>query len=320
MRILAVDDDPVILDLLPVALMEQGYTNVTTARSGAAALALLESADVAFEVLILDISMPEMDGVTLCRRIRRLAAYQATPIIVLTANADILTIESAFGAGANDYITKPFDIKAIGTRVQIAERMMRDACETFVVGSQANALDDNTELNGLNIEDPFKISGLSQHTDIFSLGNYLSQLARTKVDKTSVFALQICDFESIFSYCSGDELLYLLSEVANAVSWSTKNRSLLGAYNGSGAFIYIAPDDMNDEWPAMEACVSEYLRNSGLLGFMKHHADASVVIGRPFRPNASKTNRVRPTFERALTAVERRTQAMEQSERPMNSF
>lgn len=319
MRILAVDDDPVILDLLPVALLEQGYKNVTTARSGAAALAMLETADVAYDVLILDISMPEMDGVTLCRRIRRLAAYHATPIIVLTANADILTIESAFGAGANDYITKPFDIKAIGTRVQIAERMMRGACKTFVVGGLANGIDEDQGTGALALEDPLKISGLLQHTDIFSLGNYLSQLARTKVDKTSVFALQICDFESIFNYCSPDELLYLLSEVANGVSWATKNRSLLGAYNGSGAFIYIAPDDMNDEWPAMEASVGEYLSNSGVLLFMKHHANASVVIGRPFRPNASKTNRVRPTFERALTAVERRLHT-EQSDRPSNAF
>jgi DNA-binding response OmpR family regulator len=306
MKILAVDDDPIILELLPVALREQGHCEVTTALSGAIALDVLSRTKVTFDVLLLDISMPEMDGITLCRRIRELPAYTSTPIIMLTALSDTLTIESAFGVGANDYITKPFDVKGIGARIQVAERMMRNTPKTVMADPKADYTHDDSAIHHLHINDPLKINGLNQHTDMFSLGNYLSQLARNKVASTSVFAVQICEFETFFRTCSSRELIILFSEVAKAVSFSAENKRLLGAYRGSGTFVYIAPDDLNFFWPEIERRVEYYLKCPGTLDFLDIDKKPTVIASRPCRPNASKTSRVRPTFERALLLLEKR--------------
>ncbi|MEP2427951.1 MAG: response regulator, partial [Tateyamaria sp.] len=81
MRILAVDDDPFIRELLPVVFREADYPYLTLADSGAAALDLLNSTKEHFDCLLLDIEMPEMDGITLCRRVRSMEAYQDTPIL-----------------------------------------------------------------------------------------------------------------------------------------------------------------------------------------------------------------------------------------------
>jgi len=306
MRVLVVDDDPVILDLLRVILQQEGHESIHVAESGQAALDILGRKDDVFDVLILDIAMPSMDGITLCRKIRDLPAYADTPIIMLTAKSDSLSIESAFAAGANDYITKPFDVKGIGVRIQIAERMMREGCKTYSIDSQKVLLTGTAGSHDFDLGDPVRINKISQHTDPFSLGNYLSQLARTRVDKTSVFAAKIGSFKDYYESCTSQELLVLISEVWNGISSSADNSRLLGAYVGSGTFICIATDDVQEVWPAMEHQIGSYLDNSEAVNTSGLSSGISVTLGRPFRPNASKTKRVRPTFDRALSLLERR--------------
>lgn len=304
MRILAVDDDPLILDLVSMVLKQQGHDDICTAGSSSEALTMLGQPYEAYDVLILDIDMPEMDGVALCRRIRQLPAYQSTPIIMLTAKSDAYSIEQAFGAGANDYITKPFDVKDIGTRLEIAKRMMWESRKTFMLGS--GPMLGDSELGEFGIDDPVRITGLYQHTDTFSLGNYLSQLARRRVDESSVFAAKINSFEDIFATCSTEDLLLVLAETSKAISLAAQNKRLLNAYMGSGIFMCIATDDVRNAWPGMEDRVDGFLKSSRRLRTADMAIDVSVTIGRPFRPIASKTKRVRQTFDRAVSVLERR--------------
>jgi len=142
LKILAVDDDMMILDLLTVALEHGGHRDVTVSTSPSEALLMVRRADVPFECIMLDVQMPEMDGIELCRNIRMSAGYEETPILMLTAMTERSYIERAFLAGATDYITKPFDVFEIGARVGVAAKLSaaHAALEERAIQRSANAL------------------------------------------------------------------------------------------------------------------------------------------------------------------------------------
>jgi DNA-binding response OmpR family regulator len=305
MRILTVDDDPIVLDLLQMILKQDGHASVVSARSSASALYVLRQTEDPFDVLLLDIAMPGMDGVALCRVIRKIPGYSSTPIIMLTAKSDGPSIESAFSAGANDYITKPFDVKAISSRIEVARRAMGGGFEADEFDERSPSLIGSAGLNDFTHED---FSALHQHTDLFSLGNYLSTMERNRVDETSVFAAQILTFEELEKKCTRKEMVMLVTEVWNAISSSASSPKLLGAYVGSGTFICITSSDVQASWCAMEAEIEAKLDCSVRLKAKCLRSEVSVTLGRPFRPNASKTKRVKTTFERARLLLDKRLQ------------
>lgn len=88
MKILAVDDDPDFLAIFEMVLRDFGYTDVTLAVSGEDALWKVSEEKVPFDCFILDIQMPGIDGIELCRRLRALPEYQNTPITMNTVKSD----------------------------------------------------------------------------------------------------------------------------------------------------------------------------------------------------------------------------------------
>jgi two-component system KDP operon response regulator KdpE len=120
MRILIVDDEVQITRVLRAALQSHGY-EVSVARNGMEALALyLESPP---DLVITDLSMPEMNGVELTREIRQRAS---TPIIVVSVRNQESTKIQALDEGADDYITKPFGIQELLARVRVQLRRTMD--------------------------------------------------------------------------------------------------------------------------------------------------------------------------------------------------
>lgn len=306
MRVLAVDDDPVILDLLQMILRQEGHDTVVVARSGAAALDILARPDERFDVLVLDITMPEMDGVALCAKIRNLSNYSHTPIIMLTAMSDSRSIESAFSAGANDYITKPFDVKGIGVRLQIAQRMMGENRKIIGANPTVSNTGEAAGEHGFALEDPALLCGVTQHTDEFSLGNYLSTMEKHQVEATSVFAAHIRSFDTLYKSCTNSELAAVLRESWIAVASAADHSRFLGTYVGSGTFILITTSNIQDEWQGLELMIEANLACSAPLKQANLTSSVNVVLGRPFRPNASKTKRVKPTFDRARLLLQKR--------------
>jgi two-component system, OmpR family, KDP operon response regulator KdpE len=111
-KILIVDDEPQITRVLRTALSTQGYT-LRVAANGVEGMEAVHEWKP--DLVITDVSMPEMNGVELCREIR---AVSAIPIIVLSVrNQDLIKIE-ALDAGADDYVTKPFSIQELQARVR----------------------------------------------------------------------------------------------------------------------------------------------------------------------------------------------------------
>ncbi|MCI2057686.1 MAG: response regulator transcription factor [Oscillibacter sp.] len=112
MKILVVDDEKLLVKGMKFNLENEGY-EVECAYDGAAAVELARSAR--FDLIILDVMMPEMDGVEACMRIRE---FSNVPVIMLTAKSEDADKLMGFESGADDYLTKPFNILELKARVR----------------------------------------------------------------------------------------------------------------------------------------------------------------------------------------------------------
>lgn len=119
-RILLVEDDAELRALVEGRLRESGY-NVRTAATGTEALERVE--EQVPNLVLLDVMLPELDGLEVCRRLR--AQHPLLYIIMLTARADELDRVVGLEVGADDYVTKPFSLQELVARVRAALRRMR---------------------------------------------------------------------------------------------------------------------------------------------------------------------------------------------------
>lgn len=113
-RVMVVDDDPDILELLKYNLKKEGY-DVETADDGMKAVAMAK--DFNPNLILLDIMMPHQDGVETCRQLREIPDLADAHITFLTARTEEYSEVAAFEAGADDYITKPIKPRALMSRI-----------------------------------------------------------------------------------------------------------------------------------------------------------------------------------------------------------
>ncbi|MFZ5754110.1 MAG: response regulator [Bacillota bacterium] len=118
--ILLVDDDPHVLEVLSLYLKKEEYP-VVLADNGMEALEKIEEADP--RLIVLDVMMPQMDGIEVCRKIR---AVKSTPIIMLTAKSEDIDKILGLELGADDYITKPFNPREVVARIKAVLRRTSD--------------------------------------------------------------------------------------------------------------------------------------------------------------------------------------------------
>jgi phosphoserine phosphatase RsbU/P len=122
MKILIAEDDPVSRHLLEATLSKFGY-EVVLAADGAQAWAVLQRQDSP-SLAILDWIMPEIDGVEICRRVRSLPTTTPPYLILLTARNEKTDVVVGLEAGANDYLTKPFDRSELHARIQVGTHVL----------------------------------------------------------------------------------------------------------------------------------------------------------------------------------------------------
>jgi adenylate cyclase len=113
--ILVVDDEPINLDILRTRLAVHGY-EILTATNGEEALAIARAQQP--DLILLDIMMPKIDGIDVCRRLKADASLPFMPIIMVTAKADSKDVVAGLEAGADEYLTKPVDQAALVARVK----------------------------------------------------------------------------------------------------------------------------------------------------------------------------------------------------------
>jgi DNA-binding response OmpR family regulator len=123
MRILIADDDPVVRRLLQLTLTHWGY-EVVLARNGHEAWKYLQGEDTP-SLAIVDWMMPGFDGVELCRRVHQTARLSPLYIILLTSKGGQENMVEGLQAGANDYLTKPFNAPELQARLQVGVRVVQ---------------------------------------------------------------------------------------------------------------------------------------------------------------------------------------------------
>jgi two-component system response regulator MtrA len=115
-RILLVEDDPSIREVTAIGLGAAGFA-VETAEDGVAGLERFRAEP--FDLVLLDVMLPRLDGYEVCRQIRRTSTI---PIVMLTARADTMDVVVGLEAGADDYVRKPFDLPELTARIRAALR------------------------------------------------------------------------------------------------------------------------------------------------------------------------------------------------------
>jgi len=113
-RILVVDDNPNNVDILKTRLESHGYEIVTAADGEAALIRAVEDAP---DLILLDLMMPGVDGLEVCRRLKSNRNVPFTPIVIITAKSDAKDVIAGLGAGADEYLTKPVDHASLVARV-----------------------------------------------------------------------------------------------------------------------------------------------------------------------------------------------------------
>lgn len=140
-RVLVIDDEWNMRNLLRIYLRKEGY-QVTEASSGREGLHRLDQA--AYDLVVLDIMMPDMDGWQVCAKIREVSAV---PVLMLTARSDTRDKVSGLKLGADDYVTKPFEPEELLAR---AEALIRRSRQQMASGSPATP-GPQTEIGGLAV-------------------------------------------------------------------------------------------------------------------------------------------------------------------------
>lgn len=241
MRILAVDDDEMILELLAASLGANGFSDLTTAGSAREAAEILAEAETPFDCFLLDIQMPEIDGIELCRAIRRSGTYATAPIIMITAMSQKSYIDRAFAAGATDYVTKPFDPIELGSRIRLAARMV-DQHRTITESRQvADGLRAQLERERfIDLNEAIPVADVEAVIDLQALENYLLQLSRAGLFATSIFAFKVVGIEAIYAGSSPTDYRYLVTDVAEAISTAMNTFERFISYAGNGVFVCVA--------------------------------------------------------------------------------
>ena len=134
-KILLVDDEKDILEIVGYNLSQEGY-QISTASNGREAIA--KAKKELPQLIILDVMMPEMDGIEACENIRKIPELQDTIITFLTARSEDYSQVAGFDAGADDYIAKPIKPKVLVSKVKALLRRLKDdskSSSTLTVGN-----------------------------------------------------------------------------------------------------------------------------------------------------------------------------------------
>jgi len=240
-RILVVDDNPENLEIFRARLARHGY-EILTAQDGEEALAAAREALP--DLILLDIMMPKVDGIEVCRRLRADPAFPFTPIIMVTARSDSKDIVAGLTAGGDEYLTKPVDQASLVARVK---SMLRIKQLHDTVHEQAAELSKwNRELEGRVKEQVAQLERLGRLKRFFSpqlaelivAGGAEDPLQSHRREITVVF-LDLRDFTAFAETAEPEEVMGILREYhAEMGRLILAHEGTLERFTGDGMMIF----------------------------------------------------------------------------------
>ncbi len=228
-NILVVDDDPQSLRISKATLEHEGY-NVKTADSGEQALEEIQSFQP--HLILLDVSMPGLNGIETLRKIRRKERYIS--VIFLSGKSNPESVIKGLDAGANDYIRKPFDISELLARVRTQLRIKDLNDRLKAANEQLKELVDTDDLTGL-----FNMRSLYQKLD------FEIERARRYDRKVAVVMMDLDHFKQVND--SNDHLFgsYVLAQVGKIIKDNMRKVDFAARYGGDEYLIVLT--EINEE-------------------------------------------------------------------------
>ena len=243
-QILIVDDSARARVLVESALRAQGYDRLTTVDSAQAAFQALglhaetERTPPAFDLILMDLLMPEVDGIEACRQIKSCQRFTDVPLIMVTAEDSPECLKAAFDAGAMDYVKKPVNRVELAARVQSALRLKQ---ETDCRKARESELVELTE----KLRQLSSLDGLTGIANRRSFDDELARIWRRAQREGGSVSLVMIDidhfkcYNDAYGHPAGDECLRRVAEVLR----SNVNRPFdLAARYGGEEFAVLLPD------------------------------------------------------------------------------
>ena len=284
MRVLAVDDDPIILELLVQFMAAIGEHQISTASGGDEAIALLEQSKAdAFDCFMFDIQMPGIDGIELTRRVRANERFADVPILMLTAMSDKRYIDGAFAAGATDYVTKPFEVTGLQQRIdklsQLSSSRGRHAIGFFADSADAgpNAGED------MQLHEPFLVYDLDNMVAPVAIENYVAQLSRSSLFGSSAFAFSLRKVEEFFADLSAFEFRGLIADIAEVISGTLSGHQFLMSYAGDGVFVCVTESGWRPHMTTLQDAINLALARSEIYNNKAERLHPRLVAGDAIR-------------------------------------
>ena len=236
MRILAVDDDPLILDLLAVTLEQCGFSKVTYASCAESAIDLIHATSVPFDAFLLDIMLPGTSGIELCAQIRGLKSYRVAPIIMITSSKAHDIMAQAFGAGATDFVSKPFDGLELGSRVNMTAMLSESLCREKLAQHEMLEFSSTT---AISFAEPFDIKSSRSGRGLLQLVNELLRMTDALFAMT-LFSIKIESADTLFLDSTPAQFRQTIEMTAASLSNVFSEDSMIFAYVGKGTFVAVA--------------------------------------------------------------------------------
>ena len=264
MKVLIAEDDIISRMILESVLKRWGFTPVM-ACDGKEAWDVMQSEDTP-RLAILDWQMPEMDGIEVCQRIREIDTSDPPYLIVLTSKDEKKDIVKALEAGANDFISKPYDNEELRARINVGKRMVQLQSE---LGNAYKALKHEA------MHDPL--------TDIFNRRAIIKllekEIARAKREKSNL-CIGLCDLDyfkrvnDTYGHQTGDEVLIAFTRL---VMDKLRINDHVGRYGGE-EFLIVAPGSKELKQGTMFERICDHIRNSKI-STEKGNISITVSIG-----------------------------------------
>jgi PleD family two-component response regulator len=244
MNIMVIDDSEDSRDITEAALFTAGYRDIESASSAKEAYGLLKLDNAQaparpIDLMLLDIVMPDIDGIEACARIRNDTRYVDVPIIMITSLGDMDSLANAFVAGATDYITKPVNRVELLARVRSAlklkaelerrlarERELLDFLSTWGDRRASLWIDEAT---GLFVGEVAEA--------------YLTSVTEHHADRASIIALAIDRLDMARTSRGEEAAQQILSQVAEAVQQTIATVGVVAASYRNGLMVVIVPND-----------------------------------------------------------------------------
>ncbi|MEB8388166.1 response regulator [Rhodobacteraceae bacterium KMM 6894] len=315
MKIIAVDDDQISLDLLDECLKQGGYEHVTLMPSPMDVLKTINDTAIAYDCILLDVDMPGKDGIQLCAEIRAQMRYKNTPIIMITKHSDHDAVERAFANGATDYVTKPFEFFEVLTRIKIAERLVQErqaAIDSYVSVQQSARKKPqlltfpHARRDHVGQDEPSQEITSDEIMSQSVFQNYLERVTRAENCEAHLVAIKIDRIDEIFANTSAAEFVEFLKTIAAALKKGFAPNKLFLTHVGNG--IFMCATNAHDPRRAIEIeqSVMDGLRLRDLPDICRNYLPVKIVVGSSLRLKTMPKLNFNRASKAALARLENR--------------